>query len=378
MNKRSCSVRTRFTREQRARTRVVCALSVAALALDAPAQRRDSTPSIVTFDGAQDGARSTVLVRFTGSDRAPQRLGEVTHAPGSARRGVVARVRGRWSAFVVVAERPPHAGTYDSALYRVDARGAARLVGGIANASTPIVTEAGDVVVERGVAGVTPTARGPLREDALEIAAVDSETGALRTALRRRGQLAFVGTALRGHEVLVYTVDGPSSALVSLDVATGATRPIIANLQGIARDFSYDRARDTVVFARGTAEGYELATVAASGASASATPVFRTQSEHLMPLSIGSGRVVLDSPDGRGLAVFDPRGAIRALSPLGSGIDRPRAVSGDWVAFEHRATRAATTAHGLHHCAHGTTVSTTIESGTDSVILGLIPAGESL
>lgn len=349
-----------------------------AFAYDAAAQRRGATPSIVTFDGAHDAARSYVLVHTLGAERPPIRLGELTHAAGSARRGVVARVRGRWSAFVVVAEQSPHAGTYNSALYRVDARGVARLAGGLANGSTPVVTELGDVVVERGTAGVMPTSRGPLREDALEIATVDSETGATRAALRRRGQLAFVGAALRGHEVLVYTIDGASSAVLSLDVATGATRAIAPQITTPVRDFSYDRANDAIVFARVGAEGYEVATLSASSAAANVSVALRARSEHLMPLSLGAGRIVLDSPDGRGLALIDATGAVRVLSPLGTGIDRARCAYGDWVAFEHRASRRWTTAHGLYRVTDGATLSVPVNAETDSSLLGVLPAGESL
>lgn len=334
---------------------------------------------LVTLEGAQDSGRSTVLVRALGDQpSAPRRLADIAHAPGSARRGIVARIRGRWTALVVVAERNIHNGAYDSALYRVDARGAARLVGGLANASTPLVTEEGDVLVERGAAGVEPSPRGPLREDTLELVAVDSESGATRVVHRTRGQLAHLAAALRGREVLVYKIDGPSSALFSLDVGTGATRSILAAMPGPARDFSYDRARDAVTFARAHNGAYELVSIDHVSAGPSLVTRLRAQSEHLMPLALGAGRVAFDSPEGLGLAMIDERGAPRLLAPLGAGIDRARFALGEWVAFEHRATRGLTTAHALVHLTRGSALSIAVDSATDSTLIGLVPAGGAL
>lgn len=293
-------------------------------------------PPLALLEGAPEGTESVVVIRHGDGRAVP--LGRVPHVAGSARRGVLLRGGSDPVALVVVQERPSRgASTYDSALYRVDARGARRLVGGLTDASRPLVTARGTVLVQRGEDGEDrPLIDRQLRErrDPLTLDAVDPETGAVRTVWRGQGQLAFLACALRGDEALVYHLDDTTAVLRVLDASTGAVRTLREDLH-LARDFSYDRARDAVVFARATGDAaYQVATISLQDNAMRS--LYAAASDHLMPLALGDGRVALSLPGDRGLGVL-ARGEDlpRAVAPLGAGSDAALDARDGWIALRH-------------------------------------------
>lgn len=340
------------------------ALSLAATA--ASAQPR--APSVVTLEGAPDGGRTEVILRAPDDPSSqPVTLGAVSHADGSARRAAVLEGPS-WQRPVVllaVAERPSRRGeTYTSALYRVDGTGApTRLCGGLTDASRPLVTARGAVVVQRGVDGVEPIPTGRRfveRTDALRLDVVDVRTGQLRAAWSGEGQVAFLAAALRGDEVLVYQVTSRGAPLFALDVATGATRTLLADTP-MSRDFSYDAARDEVVFARPTARGsatWDVLSIPAHGPSP-ATPRlrWRTADDHPMPRALRDGAVAVSLPGDHGLGLLAPGVTVpTTVAPLGDGSDAALAESADgqWLALRH--TTAQREVFALRHRATGRVV----------------------
>lgn len=312
-------------------------------------------PPIALLEGAPDGTESAVVVRH-GNARAAT-LGRVAHVEGSARRGVVLRGGVDPVVLVVAQERPSRgASTYDSALYRVDARGVRRLVGGLTNASRPLVTAAGTVVVQRGEDGEErPLIDRQLRErrDALALDAVDPDTGAVRGVWRGEGQLAFLACALNGDSFAVYHLDDQTAALRVLDASTGAARTLREGLY-LARDFSYDRAQDAVVFAQALSPArYQVAAV--SLRDGATRPRWSAESDHLMPFALDDGRVALSLPEDRGLAMLPTGGgAPRALAPLGAGSDAVLDAQGAWIALRH--TEIAREQAALVHLPSGAAV----------------------
>lgn len=297
--------------------------------------RPEATSTEVVLQRADGG---TVLGRF------PHLAASARHAallPGTSPRPVV---------LAVAADREaPRGGSYHSALFRVDpATGAAeRLCGGLVDGSRPLVTARGTVVVQRGDDGPDPEPVGRRlvqRTDALRLDVVDPATGAARTAWSGRGQLAWLATALRGDEVLVYHLHDGGSALLVLDLASGRVETLHPAVP-LARDFSYDAARDEVVFARAVSpEVYEVASLRAHAPGAVAVR-WRGASDHLMPRVLRDGVVGLSLPGDRGLAWL-PRGSSAqsspvAFAPRGDGSDALLAESADgrWVALRHTTAR---------------------------------------
>jgi hypothetical protein len=110
--------------------------------------------------------------------------------------------------------------------------GARRLVGEVTNASRPLRTRQGALLVQRGADGEPVSLTDhTLRErrDALHIDAVDPSTGEARAVWTGHGQIAFLACALEGDEVLLWHLDGPRAELLALDVARGVARASGAN-----------------------------------------------------------------------------------------------------------------------------------------------------
>lgn len=329
-------------------------------------------PPLALLEGAPDAPESAVVVRH-GNDRAAV-LGRVAHVAGSARRGVVLRGGADPVALVVAQERPARgASTYDSALYRVDARGTRRLLGGLTNASRPLVTAAGTVIVQRGADGEErPLIDRQLRErrDPLTLDAVDPDTGAVRTVWRGEGQLAFLACALNGDSFLAYHLDDQTAALRVLDASSGAVRTLREGLH-LARDFSYDRARDAVVFAQATGPaGYRVASL--SLRDGSLRTLYAAQSDHLMPFALADGRVALSLPDDRGAGLLTAGSDTpRAVAPLGAGSDAVLAERAGWIALRHTEIDRERTA--LMHLATGA-VTALDGDGVVREVLGFVGA----
>jgi hypothetical protein len=337
---------------------------------EAPADpaRALPAPAVILLEGAPEGTETRVVLRVPATGAQPRVLGVVPHVAGSARRGTLAPGAPA-RAYVVAAERESRRGsTYHSALWRVQEGSApARLRGGLTDASRPLVTARGTLLVQSGSDGDEPVPDGSraLRErvDALTLDAVDPANGASRTLWRGRGMIAFLAAPLKDDEALVYHVDAGGAALFALDAATGATRPIVAQMEPLARDFSYDAARDEVTFARASLRHdgtWEVVSVPARGPATPADRArvrWRADSDHLMPRALRGGAVVISLPGDRGLARLDAWPALPArVAPLGDGADEALGESADgrWLCLRHRAPGRELIA--LHAAAEGRTV----------------------
>ncbi len=304
-------------------------------------------PAFVLLRGRPDAASTSVVLH--GATLVP--LGTFPHLPSSARHAAL--LPGAHPVVLAVAadRESPRGGSYHSALFRIDPTTATttRLLGDLVDNSRPLVTARGTVVVQRGTDGPDPVpANRQLveRTDAFRLDVIDPLTGAARTVWSGRGQLAYLATALRGDEVLVYHLHDGGSALLRLDVATGRATELHANVP-LARDFSYDPDRDEVVFARAIAPTvYEVASLAAHAPSPVAvTPRWRASSDHLMPRVLRDGTIGLSLPDDHGLAWLsrgaDVQSQPATFSPRGDGSDALLAESPDgrWIALRHTTDR---------------------------------------
>jgi hypothetical protein len=303
-------------------------------------------PPVVTLESTGDGAETDVTVRTLGEGAKARVLGKVAHAPGSAVRGALAR-GSAIRAFVVAREEGASArSTYGSALFRVD-EGApvARLRGGLTNASRPLVTASGLVVVQAGRDGQEPEPEGKVlreRVDTLSLEVVDPVKGTSRVAWSGEGMIAFLAAPLAGDEALVFHVHAKGASLFALDARRGTVRPLVPAMSPLARDFSYDRATDTIAFARASADrsAYELVTLSARGgprAEESLTVRWRAPSDRLVPSLVPGGALALSLPEGGGLAwSLAPGAAPVREAPLGEGVDEVLAASGSFVFLRHR------------------------------------------
>ena len=243
---------------------------------------------------------------------------------------------------LVAQTRASRRSSYNSSLFALSAGAVRRLADGLTDASRAMVTANGAVVVQRGEDGPEPEQRRVLREatDALTLDVVDPHTGAVRTAWRGAGQIAFLAAAIGGDEVAVYHLSDGAAVLFALDVVTGATRVMARGVE-MARDFSYDPVADAVVFARPATWGaplYEVAAVPAHANGARAVVRWSGQGDHAMPRALRDGSVAISLPGDRGLGVI-PRGGDDAarVAPLGDGSDCALGESPDgrWVAVRH-------------------------------------------
>jgi hypothetical protein len=329
-------------------TRVVYALlgagALAAAGLTAIAQTDPASmarqtleplPAVVTLEGDPESSETVVRLRRFDTSQPLRELGSIRHAAHAARRGVVL-VRDRRTIVLVTANvRPPSQYTYESQLFAVENGVTRPLADRIASASSPLVTARGTVLVQRGTDGSEP--EGPsdaqgagLRErvDELEIAAVDIDRATTRTLFRARGQIAYLGCALRDDEALVYHVASEGAFLRVIDASSGSVRTILGPMPALARDFSYDRARDEVTFVRAASVGsdeYEVVTMSARGGAVRVR--HRATSERLMPRVLNDGAIALSPAGDTGLALLE-RSALspRSIAPLGPG--------SDWIAAE--------------------------------------------
>jgi hypothetical protein len=321
-------------------------LSTTASSQAQPRPAAPSPPQVVTLEGPGDGNSTQVVLRSLDGASSPRVLGTLSHAEGSARRGVLARLASDWTVLAVVAmDDPTHGQGYRSALWSVPRQGSiTRLAEGLVDASNALVTARGTVLVQRGTPGPEPVldpARRALveRQDALSLDRVDPRSGALTTAWSGRGQLAFLATPLRGDEVAVYHVTHVGAYLFALDATTGAARPLLGPIPALARDFSYDAARDELVFVRPEAPGSERYEVLALPVHGAPTPrvLYVGVSDHLMPRVLSRGGVALSLPGDQGLALRGPGGDLTRLAPLGPGSDCPLADTRDgrWLLVRH-------------------------------------------
>ncbi len=283
---------------------------------------------LVFAHGEVDGFQTEVAIATLdlGKNVASVRgLATLAHTKGSAVRGAALGE----VAFVVVSEEAPRGTSYDGALYRVESGRFTRLCGGVARAATPLVTKSGRVYVARGVDGQDPPAdeaqKLVLRTDTLTVDDVDPITGATRTVWKGQGYQAFLGALTARDELVVYHSSAGGAAIVLLD-PSGTTR--VAPVVPFARDFSFDKVHNAVVFANlGEVSSLDVSTLALK-------TLYRTPNDHPMPFALPSGDVALSSDGDKGLAVLQA-GHHRLLSPLGDGDDQATHTDGRWVALRH-------------------------------------------
>ena len=312
-------------------------------------------PAVVLLRGPPDAARTAVVLQRPDAQGPGTVLGSFAHLPSSARHAALLRGPAGVAPVVlaVAADREaPRGGSFHSALFRIDpATGATtRLCGELADNSRPLVTARGTVLVQRGADGDDPTPapdrRLVERADALRLDAIDPVTGAVRPVWSGRGQLAYLATALRDDEVAVYLLRDSGASLLRLDARTGAARVLHPDLP-LARDFSYDAARDEVIFARALSPTvYEVAALAAHVDGGAVTPRWRAASDHLMPRALRDGTIGLALPGDRGLGWLARGAGVQStpttFAPRGDGSDALLAESDDgrWVALRHSTDRA--------------------------------------
>jgi hypothetical protein len=252
-------------------------------------------------------------------------LATINHTHGSAIRGAV---RGD-VAFVVASEEAPRNTSYDGALYRVEAGRATRLCGGIARASTPIVTSAGRVIVARGTDGADPPAADAqkliLRTDTLTIDDVDPSSGAIRTLWSGTGYQTFLAGITARDEVIAYHSQPSGTEIVVVD---GVASRVSARTPApaFARDFSL--RNNTLVFANlNEVRALDLTSFALK-------TLYVSAHDHPMPFALPTGDVALSSDGDKGLAILQA-GQHRLMSPLGDGSDAATHSDGRWVAVRH-------------------------------------------
>jgi hypothetical protein len=336
----------------------VLAFSVAGTAVytfrgAAPAGSRDTVlpPAVVFLENTVGDTHTTVMLRRAATSTQPVSLGVISHVAGSALRGAVDPTALR--VYVVAAETESrHGSTYNSALWRVQPGGVpTRLLGGITDASRPIVTRRANVLVQRGRDGEHPTVDDHIlheRIDDLTLDTLDPTNGTSRTLWNGRGLIAYPATALDGDEVLIYHVAATQASLFALNTVTAATRTLLPSMNTPARDFSYNASLGEITFARVSlrdAQQWEIVTVSARRETTRTQDIkirWRTTNDHLMPRVTRDSTVFFSLPEDRGLGLL-LEGALMPSreAPMGNGTDEVLDESSDgrWLAVRHRSTQ---------------------------------------
>jgi hypothetical protein len=319
----------------------------------APAGSRDTVPppAVVFLENAVGDTHTAVMLRRAATSTQPVSLGVISHIAGSALRGTVDPTMLR--VYVVAAETESrHGTTYNSALWRVQPdRAPTRLLGGITDASRPIVTPRAQVLVQRGRDGEEPTVSDHTlheRIDDLALDILDPVNATPRTLWQGRGLIAFPATTLDGDEVLIYHVAATEASLFALNTATATTRPLLSAMNTPARDFSYNASRGEITFTRVSlrdAQQWEIVTISARRETTRTQDIkirWRSSNDHLMPRVMHDATVFFSLPDDRGLGLLLD-GALMPTreAPLGNGTDEvlDESTNGRWLAVRHRTNR---------------------------------------
>ena len=344
-----------------------------------------AAPATIVLQGDPESGGTDVVLRVPGRSESTRVLGHVSHAPGSARRGVSIAWHGALATLVVVAEDESRNGsTYNSALFRVSGGTVTRLVGGLTDASAPLVTNSGLVLVQRGHDGPAfePSENGPRalheRTDALSIDAVDLDTGATRTVWSGEGQIAYLATPMSGDEACVFHVSNAGGELIALDAAHGTTRTLLATMSPLARDFSFDPVRNEVLYARAERYGSDTYEIVAVNSAGDVRTLLRAASDHLQPRRSSDGAIAFSSERDRGLAWIPAgAGAVPTLmSPLGPGSDAVlgESAEGAWLAIRHADEDTEALALVERRSGHAITLSS---ATVFTEFAGFVPAGVS-
>lgn len=258
-------------------------------------------------------------------------LGAVEHPADAIVRVEAVQPAGRFLGVAVVADEGAGRRAFGAALSyvpvvagRAKLGAARRLTTGLASATRPLVGDDGLVYVQRGSEGLPPTRdearRGLLRVDALEIDAVDVETGAVRVVTTWQGYATHLAGAL-ADDLVVYRVGPRGAEIVRVDRRSGKTR-VVAQVPPFARDFSVDVSGRALVFSdRDDIDPSRWGVVRLDLESGAAVVLSRVTDEAPIPFALDGGVVVTSerAPDRYRLRVLGAGTSRAAQLPPGSG-----------------------------------------------------------
>lgn len=145
----------------------------------------------------------------------------------------------RWAALpsgalVAVADRRNDFDRSWSASLLLEGGNGTELCDRVFHASQPLVTRAGEIVVERGRAGaIVP---GRMRVDDLTLDVIDPR-GRARTVFHTLGFEAHL-VGLSGDDVIIYLVQPEQASLRAVSLSSGVARVIVPSLAPYANDFA--------------------------------------------------------------------------------------------------------------------------------------------
>lgn len=263
----------------------------------------------------------------------------VPHARDAVVRGDL--LPGRRAVAVVCDEDAPHEADYGSSLYLVDAqRGLRELVSGVYHASRPLASTDGKIYVERGKPGPTPEHAdlSRLREDAVEIDAIDPDTGATRVLYIWSGYTLHLAGELDG-ELLVYRVGRSGADLVAVERSSGKSR-LVNVIPPFARDFSVDAPHRALVMSNRDDVDAHLWTVESVDlASGARTRLSSARDEAPVPYVLRKGELAIAMPSQPALSVRSLTTKIeRSVASSSFRFDAVDAETQDgaWTLVSHR------------------------------------------
>lgn len=195
------------------------------------------------------------LVRWVSPGGGETRVAEVEHPRDASVKGAV--LPGTRKIALVVDADAARDRSFASALMLLEAGAApVTLAREVAHAATPVATDDGRLLVERGAKGkdvLDPGGKLAQRVDDLEVSEVDPATGASHPVFTMAGYTAHVAGA-HGDEALVYAVGPRGAELVAVNRRSRALR-VVADVGPLARDFSVDRTAGALVFSARRRDG---------------------------------------------------------------------------------------------------------------------------
>jgi hypothetical protein len=273
------------------------------------------------------GDTSTELV-FAGGSSPPQAVASFEHLPEAVVRGAV--LPGSQTVVVVADTLPVRERSWASSLIVLESGRPARVLAeGVYHASSPHVTHAGRVFVQRGKAGPQPPA--DLRVDDLMVDEVELASGATRTIHAWQGYETHIAGSL-DDELFVYRVGPQGADLIAVQIDTGKVRTVVASWPGMARDFSVDPAGRTLVAQQldaGPPRRWVVERIEVS--SGTRTVLASNVHRDLVPFVWPGGGVLIHPERGRGPEVLGTTLALK--SPAGATLWlRSTSADGAWLA----------------------------------------------
>lgn len=285
-----------------------------AFAQDPPALRAATVAIVATPKDAR--VSSLYLVR-TDHKSALAPVATFDHVKGAAVRASVAP---DGTTFVVADTHGFRDASFAASLIALVPGSARRVLADrVVHASRALVTNTGRVFVARGDAGTEGAFPGALRVDALSIDEIDVATGGARTVHAFEGYVTFLAGAL-GDEIFVYRVGPDKAELIAVKPDMPASVRVVIPELPLARDFSIDEARGSLVYtARDKNAAGAWVVERASLATGARTRLHEGTSMSVAPHA-ASGAGVLWNPGGvGGLAMLGV--AADTIGPLGAGVD---------------------------------------------------------